>query len=50
MNNKEFEEIEKNVEKQIENDGIADKSADKDSKEKQSVSVKSINSNWFKKN
>lgn len=50
MNNKEFEEIEKNVEKQIENDGIADKSADKDSKEKQSVSVKSVNTNWFKKN
>lgn len=50
MNNNEFKEIEKNVEKQIENDGIADKSADKDSKEKQSVSVKSVNTNWFKKN
>ena len=50
MNNNEFKEIEKNVEKQIENDGIADKPVDKEPKEKQSVSVKSVNTNWFKKN
>lgn len=47
MNNKEFEEIEKNVEKQIENDGIADKIVDKDSKKKLNISPKAIN--WFKK-
>lgn len=47
MNNKEFEEIEKNVEKQIEDNGIADKIVDKDSKKKLNISPKAIN--WFKK-
>lgn len=47
MNNKEFKEIEKNVEKQIEDNGIADKPADKDAKEKLNISPKAID--WFKK-
>ena len=47
MNNNEFKEIEKNVEKQIEDNGIAEKTADKDAKEKLKISPKAID--WIKK-